>query len=162
MGDIMHSPCAAKAATQPDPPAWGGGCSQSARTPLSTGFIETIFPDQANHYGTLYGGNALSLLGKAAFVSASRFARSNVVMAASGPVSFHLPVRVGQVLELTGRIERVGRSSMSVSVEAVAETLATGERQFAMQARFEMVAVDAEGRPTPLRPECSLSFSTGV
>ena len=37
-----------------------------------TRFVEMIFPEQANHYGTLFGGHALSLLGKAAFVAATR------------------------------------------------------------------------------------------
>ena len=42
-----------------------------------------VFPDQANHYGTLFGGAALCLMGKAAFVAASRRARRAVVMAGS-------------------------------------------------------------------------------
>ncbi|MDB5489440.1 MAG: thioesterase superfamily, partial [Reyranella sp.] len=31
-----------------------------------TRFLEMIFPDQSNHYGTLFGGNALALMSKAA------------------------------------------------------------------------------------------------
>ena len=34
--------------------------------PDETRFVEMVFPEQANHYGTLFGGNALSLMGKAA------------------------------------------------------------------------------------------------
>ena len=49
--------------------------------PAETRFVEMIFPEQANHYGTLFGGNALSLMGKAAFVAATRRARTPVVMA---------------------------------------------------------------------------------
>ena len=118
-----------------------------------TTFVEMIFPDQANHYGTLYGGNALSLLGKAAFVTSTRYARRAVVMAKSEQVDFHVPIRVGQILEMTGRITRVGRSSMTVEVVGVAETLLTGERKEALFGRFEMVAVDKEGRPHPLCAE---------
>ena len=118
-----------------------------------TTFVEMIFPDQANHYGTLYGGNALSLLGKAAFVTSTRYARQAVVMAKSEQVDFHVPIRVGQILEMTGRITRVGRSSMTVEVVGVAETLLTGERKEALFGRFEMVAVNKEGRPQPLCAE---------
>lgn len=39
-------------------------------TPTETRFVEMIFPEQSNHYGTLFGGTALSLMGKAAFVAA--------------------------------------------------------------------------------------------
>jgi len=45
-----------------------------------TRFIEMVFPEHANHYGTLFGGHALSLMGKAAFVAATRRARCAVVM----------------------------------------------------------------------------------
>ena len=44
-----------------------------------TRFVELVFPDQANHYGTLFCGAALSLMGKAAFVAATRRARRAVV-----------------------------------------------------------------------------------
>jgi acyl-CoA hydrolase len=115
-----------------------------------TRFVEMVFPDQANHYGTLFGGNALSLMGKAAFVAATRRARCAVVMATSDKVQFHEPVRVGELVELTARVERVGRSSMTVVVELVAETLVTGHRRIAVRGSFEMVAVDEAGRPTPV------------
>lgn len=67
-----------------------------------TRFVELIFPDQANHYGTLFGGAALSLMGKAAFVAATRRARRAVVMANSDKVQFHEPVHVGELVELNG------------------------------------------------------------
>ncbi|KRQ17128.1 acyl-CoA thioesterase [Bradyrhizobium manausense] len=120
-----------------------------------TRFVEVVFPEQANHYGTLFGGNALSLMGKAAFVAATRRARCAVVMATSDKVQFHDPVHVGELVELTAQVERVGRSSMTVAVEVVAETLATGHRRIAMQGSFEMVAVDAAGKPTPVDPASS-------
>jgi len=66
-----------------------------------TRFVEMIFPEQANHYGTLFGGNALSMMGKAAFVAATRRARCAVVMATSDKVQFHEPVKVGASQEQT-------------------------------------------------------------
>ncbi|MGH6640064.1 MAG: hypothetical protein ACREXN_09810 [Polaromonas sp.] len=40
-------------------------------TQNTTRLVEMIFPEQANHYGTLFGGNALNLLSKAAFLVAN-------------------------------------------------------------------------------------------
>jgi len=117
-------------------------------TDATTRFVEMVFPEQSNHYGTLFGGTALSLMGKAAFVAASRHARTAVVMAASDKVEFADPVAVGQIVELAARVIRVGRTSMTVAVEVEAEVLLTGERRSVMRGRFEMVAVDASGRPT--------------
>jgi acyl-CoA hydrolase len=118
-----------------------------------TRFVEMIFPEQANHYGTLFGGTALSLMGKAAFVAASRRARCAVVMAASDKVEFHSPVAVGQLVELAAHVTRVGRTSMTVDVAVIVETLTTGERRPAMRGQFEMVAVDARGGPVPIDPQ---------
>jgi acyl-CoA hydrolase len=118
-----------------------------------TRFIEMVFPEHANHYGTLFGGYALSLMGKAAFVAATRRARCAVVMATSDKVEFHEPVRVGELVELMAYVERVGRSSMTVAVNVIAERLVTGQRRIAMQGSFEMVAVDGAGRPTPISTE---------
>ena len=119
-------------------------------------FCEMIFPEQANHYGTLFGGHALSLMGKAAFVAATRRARSPVVMATSEMIEFHTPVRVGELVELTARVERVGRSSMTVVVDLVSEVLVSGHRCLAVRGSFEMVAVDDAGKPTPITSSSAL------
>ena len=78
--------------------------------PDETRFVEMVFPEQANHYGTLFGGHALSLMGKAAFVAATRHARQSVVMATSDRIEFHEPVHVGELVELVAQVVRVGRS----------------------------------------------------
>ncbi|AXC51066.1 acyl-CoA thioesterase [Paracoccus suum] len=109
-----------------------------------------ILPEQTNHYGTLFGGEGLSLLAKTAFVTASRYARADVVMAGAEGVRFIAPVPPGALLEMTGTVTRQGRSSLTVRVEGTAETPQTGARQPVMQADFEMVAVDGSGRPTPI------------
>lgn len=115
-----------------------------------TRFVEMVFPDQANHYGTLFAGNALSLMGKAAFVAATRHVRCAVVMKSSDKVDFRAPVRVGEIVELTAKVERVGRTSLTVVVEVVAEELFSGLRRLAVRGSFDMVAVDAHGKAVPI------------
>lgn len=121
-----------------------------APDPCETRFVEIVFPEQANHYGTLFGGTALNLMSKAAAIAAARRAGGSVVMARSDRVDFHMPVMVGQLVELCARVERIGRSSMTVKVDVIAETLGKSDGRLAMRGSFEMVAVDAEGRPTPI------------
>lgn len=125
-----------------------------------TMMVEMIFPEQANHYGTLFGGNSLSLMARAAFVAAARRARGAVVMARSEQVDFTTPVRVGELLELRAEIIRIGRSSMSVAVTGVAEEMGTGDRRDALSGRFEMVAVDRSGRPRALNENASRKEKT--
>ena len=110
--------------------------------------IEMVFPEQTNHYGTLFGGQALALMDKAAFIVASRYARRTVVTASSEKCNFHVPVRQGQLVELIARIVATGRTSMTVDVDLYAEDLLSGDRQLTTRGRFIMVALDAHGKAT--------------
>jgi len=107
---------------------------------------EIVFPEHANHYGTLFGGNALMLMSKAAFLAARDFAQADVVMAGCGDAQFLAPVPVGSVLRLRAWISRRGRSSLTVSVTGSFEQLGQAPRE-ALRSFFEMVAVDKSGRP---------------
>lgn len=114
--------------------------------------IEMVFPEQTNHYGTLFGGQALALMDKAAFVVASRYARRTVVTASSEKCDFHVPVRQGQLVELVTRVIATGRTSMIVEVDLFSEDLLTGDRQLGTRGRFVMVALDAHGKPAAVPP----------
>lgn len=114
--------------------------------------LEMVFPEQTNHYGTLFGGQALALMDKAAFVAASRYARRAVVTASSERVDFHVPVRQGQLVELIARVVATGRTSMTVDVEMYTEDLLTGVRQLATRGKFILVALDAQEQPVTVTP----------
>ena len=116
----------------------------------ATSLIDVVFPDRANHYGTLFGGHALHLMGKAAFIAATRHARQHVVMASSDNITFNEPVRVGDLIECIASVARIGRASMTVAVDLIHEDALSGRRRPAVHGTFEMVAVDANGRPTPI------------
>ena len=124
-----------------------------------TRLLEMIFPEQANHYGALFAGSALSLLSKAAFIAASRCVRGDVVMARNDGTDFHTPVRVGELLELTARVVRIGRTSLRVQVHGIAETLTDGQRRPALSGAFEMVSVDSAGRPVPIKNTRKRTFA---
>jgi acyl-CoA hydrolase len=114
--------------------------------------IEMVFPEQTNHYGTLFGGQALALMDKAAFIVASRYARRSVVTACSEKCEFHVPVRQGQLVDLRARVVSTGTTSMHVEVDLYCEDLISGDRQLATRGHFVMVALDAHGRPTQVPP----------
>lgn len=109
--------------------------------------VDMVFPPQTNHYGTLFGGDALRMLGKAAFVASTRRARAVMVMAASDRIDFRSPVREGEMVELIARVMMSGRSSVRVGVELWAENLLSADRRRAATAEFVMVAVDEAGQP---------------
>lgn len=112
--------------------------------------LEIVFPDHTNHLGTLFGGQALAWMDKAAFIAASRYARRTVVTARSEQVDFRLPIRQGQLVETIAHVVEVGRTSMQVEVEVVSEDLLSGERALCTRGRFVMIALDVHGRPAPV------------
>ena len=122
-----------------------------AGAPREARLWEIVFPDHANHLGTLFGGQALAWMDKAAFVAATRYARRTVVTARSEQVDFHVPVRQGQLVELVARIDNVGRSSMEVEVELFTEDPHAGTRHMCTRGRFVMIALDANGKPAPVQ-----------
>ncbi len=112
--------------------------------------LHMVFPDHTNHLGTLFGGQALAWMDMAAFIVASRWARTTVVTARSEQVDFNQPIHKGDLVEVIATIVRVGRSSMNVDVEVVTENLLSGERKLCTRGRFVMIALDPLGRPTPV------------
>jgi acyl-CoA hydrolase len=115
---------------------------------------EIVFPDHANHLGTLFGGQALAWMDKAAFIAATRFTRRTVVTARSEQVDFHVPVRQGQLVELVARVVDVGRSSLQVEVELHAEDALAGTRHLCTRGRFTMVALAPGGALAPIVASC--------
>ncbi len=114
--------------------------------------IDMVFPGDANHHGTLFGGVGLAHLDKVAFLAASRHARRAVVTAGCERIDFAAPARIGEMVEAVGRVVRVGRSSLGVEVELHAESLLSGERRLCTRGAFNMVALRPAGDDQPLAP----------
>lgn len=112
---------------------------------------EMVFPGQTNHYGTLHGGDALRMMGKAAFIAATRHAREVLVMASSDRIDFVAPIKEGDMVELVADVKMTGRSSVRVAVELWSEDLLSGTRAHAATALFTLVAVDEGGASKPIR-----------
>jgi uncharacterized protein (TIGR00369 family) len=120
--------------------------------PTEARLLEMVFPDHTNHLGTLFGGQALAWMDMASFIVASRYARCTVVTARSEQVDFQQPIRKGDLVETIARIVKVGRTSMHVDVEVITENLLSGSRALCTRGHFVMVALDAQGKPTPAPP----------
>ena len=105
---------------------------------------EMVFPGQTNHYGTLYGGDALKMMGKAAFIAATRHTREVLVMASSDRIDFVAPIREGDMVELVAEVKMTGRSSVRVAVEIWSE-------DHAATAAFTFVAVNEMGTSKTIR-----------
>jgi acyl-CoA hydrolase len=129
---------------RPSPPTLPGPEVRMART---------VFPDQTNHLGSLFGGHALSMMDEACYVAATRFARRTCVTVRVDRIDFTVPVRAGELVEVVAQVVAVGRTSLTCRVDLFAEDLLGGSRRRATGGTFTLVAVDAAGRPAPVVPE---------
>jgi len=116
---------------------------------------ELVAPEMANVHGTMFGGVLLSLIDKAAYVAATRWSRLPCVTASLDQVSFLSPVEIGEYVSVHAEVFHVGRSSMTISIEAYAENLSGEERRTVCRCFATMVAI-ADGKPLPVPAlECS-------
>ena len=105
-----------------------------------------VFPQVANHLVSRLAGQGLMRRARAALVAAREAAGCEVVMAAVTGVQFLAPVPVGRALVLRAWIGRMGSSSLTVCVHGLAEAPGCAP-ELVLQGVFELVAVDAKGRP---------------
>lgn len=107
-------------------------------------------PADANPSGDIFGGWVLSQMDIAGGIAAGERAQGRVATVAVNAMSFIRPVNVGDVLCVYSSIERVGRTSISVHLEAWAMRGRLGERVKVTEGTFTFVALDKDGAPSPI------------
>ncbi|ATN34467.1 acyl-CoA thioesterase [Rhizobium sp. ACO-34A] len=109
-------------------------------------------PADANAAGDIFGGWVMAQMDLASGIRAAERAHGRVVTAAVKEMAFALPVKIGDTLCIYTDVARVGRTSMTLSVEAWAQRYLTHTLEKVTEATFVMVALDGEGKPTPIPP----------
>ena len=107
-------------------------------------------PADANAYGDIFGGWLLSLMDNGAGLTAARRAKGRAVTVAMDGMVFHQPVKVGDEVSVYAEIERVGRTSMTIAVEAWRRARHQEDSIKVTEAKFTFVAIDEQGRPRPV------------
>ena len=105
-------------------------------------------PADANAAGDIFGGWVMSQMDLACGIRAAERARGRVVTAAVKEMAFDLPVKIGDTLNVYTDITRVGRTSITLLVEAWAHRARHRILEKVTAGTFVMVALDDEGRPT--------------
>ena len=135
-------------------------CSSESKLVIS----EVMMPNQANVAGNIHGGEIMKLMDSAAYATARKYAKSNVVTARVDELEFNLPIFVGDLVTCTAQVVFVGKSSMEVAVTVDVEDLECDGyqcRKKALSAFFTMVSLDKKGKPN-LVPELILDTSEEI
>lgn len=125
---------------------------------MSAGPAETLtlalrtvaMPAFANPYDDIFGGWLVSQMDIAGGIVAVRRAKGRVVTVAITAITFDRPVFVGDEVSCYAEIVKLGRSSMTVQIQAVARRGRTGETVEVTKGSFTYVAVDSEGKSRPV------------
>ena len=114
-----------------------------------------LLPKDTNNLGTIFGGVILSHIDLASAVEARKAGPHRYVTKAMREVEFHAPVFLGDIVSFFTETLRVGNTSITVKVTVEVERWGGGggETVKVTEAEVVMVAVDDEGRPTPIRPD---------
>ncbi|MGN6551942.1 MAG: acyl-CoA thioesterase [Pararhizobium sp.] len=110
-------------------------------------------PSDLNAAGDIFGGWVMSQMDLACGIRAAERARGRVVTAAVNEMAVAMPVKVGDTLCIYTEVVRVGRTSMTLKVEAWAQRYLSEKMDRVTEALFVMVALDEQGRPTPVPPD---------
>lgn len=105
-------------------------------------------PQFANLMGSVHGGWIMKLVDEAGGLCATRHAQTPVVTVAIDQMSFHSPIRIGDLVFFEAEVTYVGNTSIETRVQVTAEDPISGERTHTNTAYIVYVALDASGRPT--------------
>jgi acyl-CoA thioesterase YciA len=115
--------------------------------------IRTLaMPADTNPAGDIFGGWVMSQMDIAGAICAVERARGRVVTVAVEAMTFIAPVKVGDILCVYTTLERTGRTSITVAVEAWARRNRLADRVKVTEGRFVYVALGDDGLKRPLPP----------
>jgi acyl-CoA hydrolase len=123
---------------------------QEARPAPEIHVTDIVLPNQTNNFNTMFGGEVMALMDKAAAIAGLRFCRQPLVTASSERIDFRTPIHAGEIIEAIARVIFVGRTSMIVRVHIYAEHPLKGDTRVCTTGYFSLVSVDKQGQPLPV------------
>ena len=95
-------------------------------------------------------------------VVAARRAQGRVVTVAVDAMTFHQPIKVGDIVSIYGSVIRVGRTSMAVKLETIVARRLDPTEIKVTEGVYTYVAIDEHGRPRPVPNEGPVPKETVV
>ncbi len=106
----------------------------------------------SNNHGNVHGGVIMRMVDESAAIVAIKHSRRPVVTKRIDQFTFIAPAYIGDVVHIHCQMNYVGRTSMEVGVEVLAESLGTGEIRRICSSQVVYVALDENRQPTQVPP----------
>ena len=105
-------------------------------------------PADANGNGDIFGGWIMAQVDIAGAVLPARIAKGRIVTVAVNQFIFKQPVSVSDLLSFYAKVERIGKTSITVNVEVYAERNPADLQVVKVtEANLTYVAIDKDGKP---------------
>ncbi len=113
-----------------------------------TDMTEYVLPQNANAYGTVFGGQIMAWVDLCAAICAQRHTARPCVTAFVDDLRFVNPVRVGEVVRLRAKVTAAFRTSIEIEVRCSGEDSVSGRVWPCVDALVTFVALDENRKPT--------------
>ena len=123
--------------------------------------ITTYFckASQVGYHGNLFGGRMLAWLDEAAAAYAAQAADTpRMVTKHIAGCSFQKPVRPGQIIKIYGEVEKIGKTSLRLSVEARRHSVYNGSQKIVVSTKMTFVRIDGDGEAIPISERVRLKY----
>jgi acyl-CoA hydrolase len=111
---------------------------------------ELVLPNDTNTFNNLMGGRLLHWMDIAAAISAQKHCNRVVVTASVDNVSFHHPVKLGDVITIEAKVTRAFNTSVEVRMDVFAQNIPSGTKAKSNEAYYTFVALDENGHTIPV------------
>ena len=116
--------------------------------------IRTLaMPADTNANGDIFGGWLLSQMDIGGGIFASKIAKSRTVTVAIEAMNFRKAVYVGDLVSVHASLVRIGRTSITVHLDAWALRRREMQPILVTDGNFTYVSIDEDGRPQAVRPD---------
>ncbi len=114
--------------------------------------IRTLaMPADTNQNGDIFGGWLLSQMDIGGGIFASKIAKSRAVTVAIEAMNFRKPVFVGDLVSVHANLVRVGRTSVTVHLEAWVLRRKEANSVLVTDGNFTYVSIDDQGHPQVIK-----------
>ena len=83
---------------------------------------------------------------------------AELLLSTISEVNFQSPVRPGQIIRLYGLIKKVGRTSLTIEVEARRHSIHNGTHKPVCRCQMVFVRIDGDGEAVPIAPHIHYKF----
>lgn len=119
---------------------------KSIETPQTSQY-KVVFPNTLNDHETLFGGEALKWMDEVAYIAAIRFTRKKMVTVSTDKIKFLKPIKPGSIVEIKGKVVKVGVVKIDVLVEIYMEDMFSKNKQKVVNGLFTFAAINNKNKP---------------